>query len=86
MIRKLTARSWNSKSGNKKVEFINELFSHINDNISRLELPLENLYRINESSIMDDSSKDMNIDDEVFPQTDVEFTNISVISEEMKKG
>ena len=63
------------------------LFSHINDNnISRLELPLENLYRINESSIMDDSSKDMNIDEEAFQQIDVEFTNISVISEEMKKG
>ena len=83
MIRKLTARS---KSGNKKVEFINELFSHINDNISRLELPLENLYRINESSNMDDSSKDTNIDEEAFQQIDVEFTNISVISEEMKKG
>ena len=56
------------------------------DNISRLELPLENLYRINESSIMDDSSKDTNIDEEAFQQIDVEFTNISVISEEMKKG
>ena len=56
------------------------------DNISRLELPLENLYRINESSNMDDSSKDMNIDEEAFQQIDVEFTNISVISEEMKKG
>ena len=86
MLRKLTARSWNSKSSNKKVEFINELFSHINDNISRLELPLENLYRINESSNMDDSSKDTNIDEEAFQQIDVEFTNISVISEEMKKG
>ena len=63
------------------------LFSHINDNnISRLELPLENLYRINESSNMDDSSKDTNIDEEAFQQIDVEFTNISVISEEMKKG
>ena len=56
------------------------------DNISRLELPLENLYRINESSNMDDSSKDTNIDEEAFQQIDVEFTNISVISEEMKKG
>ena len=56
------------------------------DNISRLELPLKNLYRINESSNMDDSSKDMNIDEEAFQQIDVEFTNISVISEEMKKG
>ena len=35
---------------------------------------------------MYDTSKDMNIDEEAFPQTDVEFTNISVISEEMKKG
>ena len=35
---------------------------------------------------MDDSSKDTNIDEEAFQQIDVEFTNISVISEEMKKG
>ena len=35
---------------------------------------------------MDDTIEDMNIDEEAFPQNDVEFTNISVISEEMKKG
>ena len=53
----------------------------------RLELDLKKLYHINnESSNMDDTSKDMNIDEEAFPQIDVEFTNISVISEEMKKG
>ena len=35
---------------------------------------------------MDDTSKDMNVDEEAFPQIDVDFTNISVISQEMKKG
>ena len=35
---------------------------------------------------MDDTIEDMSIDEEAFPQIDVEFTNISVISEEMKKG
>ena len=29
---------------------------------------------------------DMNVDEEAFPQIDVDFTNISVISQEMKKG
>ena len=63
------------------------LFSQINNNVLRLQLALKKLYHINnESSNMDDTSKDMNIDEEAFPQIDVEFTNISVISEEMKKG
>ena len=63
------------------------LFSQTNINVLRLELALKKLYHINnESSNMDDTSKDMNIDEEVFPQIDVEFTNIGVISEEMKKG
>ena len=63
------------------------LFSQINDYVLRLELALKKLYHINnESSNMDDTIEDMNIDEEAFPQIDVEFTNISVISEEMKKG
>ena len=63
------------------------LFLLIDNNILRLKLPLKKLYRINnESSNTDDTSKNTNIDEEAFPQTDVEFTNISVISEEMKKG
>ena len=50
-------------------------------------MTLKKLYHINnESSNMDDTIEDMNIDEEAFPQIDVEFTNISVISEEMKKG
>ena len=63
------------------------LFSQINNNVLRLQLVLKKLYHINnESSNMDDTIEDMNIDEEAFPQIDVEFTNISVISEEMKKG
>ena len=63
------------------------LFLLINNNILRLKLPLKKLYRINnESSNTDDTSKNTNIDEEAFPQTDVEFTNISVIKEDMKKG
>ena len=63
------------------------LFSQINNNVLRLQLALKKLYHINnESSNMDDTIEDMNIDEEAFPQIDVEFTNISVISEEMKKG
>ena len=63
------------------------LFSQINNNVLRLQLALEKLYHINnESSNMDDTIEDMNIDEEAFPQIDVEFTNISVISDEMKKG
>ena len=50
-------------------------------------MALKNLYHINnEFPNMDDNIEDMNIDEEVFPQINVEFTNISVISEEMKKG
>ena len=63
------------------------LFSQINNNVLRQQLALKKLYHINnESSNMDDTIEDMNIDEEAFPQIDVEFTNISVISEEMKKG
>ena len=63
------------------------LFSQINNNVLRLQLALKKLYHINnESSNMDDTIEDMNIDEEAFPQIDVEFTNISVISDEMKKG
>ena len=63
------------------------LFSQINNNVLRLQVALKNLYHINnEFPNMDDNIEDMNIDEEVFPQINVEFTNISVISEEMKKG
>ena len=63
------------------------LFSQINNNVLRLQLALKKLYHINnESSNMDDTIEDMNIDEEAFPQIDVEFTNIGVISDEMKKG
>ena len=61
----------------------------INVNITRLKLPLEEKKQyFYESSNMGEIIKDVNIDEEVFPQPqrDVEFTNISVIIEDMKKG
>ena len=61
----------------------------INVNITRLKLPLEEKEQyFQESANMGEIIKDVNIDEEVFPQPkrDVEFTNISVIIEDMKKG
>ena len=61
----------------------------INVNTTRLKLPLEEKEQyFHESSNMGEIIKDVNIDEEVFPQPqrDVEFTNISVIIEDMKKG
>ena len=73
---------WNPKLHNYQPLILIQCWS----DIFRLEFPFEEKYHyFYESSNTDITRKDVDINEKVF-ENDVEFTNISVIKEDMKKG